>query len=211
MTQLNLARRAFLGMGMVAMLGNGAYAYAVPGDASGPIRSLNSALLSVMRAGKTQDFAHRFDMLAPVVDQAFDLDAILQGVVGPRWAALAEADKATLRGEFRRFTIASWVANFDSFNGEDFVVKPDPRAIGDGALVVDTQFAAPGSTPITLSYVMRPAGTSWRAVDILAEGTISRVAVLRSDFRQVLAQGGAPALAARLREKSDALAAGKAE
>jgi len=36
----------------------------------------------------------------------------------------------------------------------------------------------------------------WKAVDVLADGSISRVAVQRSDFRSLLASGDAPALLA---------------
>ena len=206
-----LARRAVLGLGLGVISQIGAGAQAAPADAIAPVQGLNAGLLAIMRAGKAVPFARRFDTLAPAVDQALDLDAILQSAVGPRWAALAEADKAGLRAEFRRFSIASWVANFDSFNGEVFAVQPEPRALGDGALVVETQFGAPGGTPARLSYVMRQTGTRWRAADILAEGTISRVAVLRSDFRQVLTQGGGAALLARLRDKMEALISGKPE
>ena len=207
MTLPTLTRRMAIGLGMAALAAGSPRAQTVA--ALAPIQSLNLGLLAIMRAGKAAPFAQRLQMLAPAVDQAFDLDAILQAVVGPRWSGFSEADKAGLRMEFRRFTIASWVANFDSFNGEIFTIQPMPRPLDDGALVVETQFAVPGGTPVGLSYVMRQTGLTWRAVDILAEGTISRVAVMRSDFRQVLAQGGGAALVARLRDKNEALNAGK--
>lgn len=209
--QSKLARRAVLGLGLGVIAQISAGARAAPADAIAPVQGLNAGLLAIMRAGKAVPFARRFDMLAPAVDQAFDLDAILQSAVGPRWSALAETDKAGLRVEFRRFSIASWVVNFDSFSGEVFTVQPEPRALGDGGLVVETQFGVPGGTPVRLSYVMRQGGGRWRAADILAEGTISRVAVLRSDFRQVLAQGGGAALLVRLRDKTEAMFSGKAE
>ena len=48
---------------------------------------------------------------------------------------------------------------------------------------------------------MRNGQSGWKAVDVLADGAISRVAVQRSDFRQLLANGGAPALAVALQQK----------
>jgi len=175
-------------------------------DASAPIRAFNTALLAIMRAGKATPFAQRFDALAPVADRAFNMEALLQGVIGPSWASQPDADKDALRREFRIFSIASWVANFDNFAGEEFSLAPAPRALPDGALVVETRFGPPGGKPTTLSYVMRQGAGPWQAVDVLAEGTISRVAVLRSDFRRVLASGGAAALVKQLREKNAALA-----
>jgi phospholipid transport system substrate-binding protein len=55
---------------------------------------------------------------------------------------------------------------------------------------------------------MRQDSDGWRVVDVLADGAISRVAVQRSDFRRVLARGGAQALADSLRTKSASLSEG---
>jgi phospholipid transport system substrate-binding protein len=55
---------------------------------------------------------------------------------------------------------------------------------------------------------MRMTGTSWKAVDVLADGSISRVAVQRSDFSQLLEKGGAPALMASLERKVKTLSHG---
>jgi ABC-type transporter MlaC component len=48
---------------------------------------------------------------------------------------------------------------------------------------------------------MRNGPAGWKAVDVLADGSISRVGVQRSDFRHVLASGGVPALTVALRQK----------
>jgi phospholipid transport system substrate-binding protein len=67
--------------------------------------------------------------------------------------------------------------------------------------VVDTE-----AGDVKLSYVMRRTPSGWKAVDVLADGAISRVAVQRSDFRALLAKGGGQALVASLQQKVDELA-----
>jgi phospholipid transport system substrate-binding protein len=52
-----------------------------------------------------------------------------------------------------------------------------------------------------LDYVMRDDGGTWRAVDVLLNGSISRVAVQRSDFRKILSSGDPDALISSLRRK----------
>jgi phospholipid transport system substrate-binding protein len=47
-----------------------------------PIRDLCQSLLGIMRAGQTTSFTQRFNTVAPVIDRAFDLPAILQLSVG---------------------------------------------------------------------------------------------------------------------------------
>ena len=58
----------------------------------------------------------------------------------------------------------------------------------------------------TLDYVMRKTDTGWKVVDVLADGSVSRVAVLRSDFSALFDKGGAPALEASLQQKTAELA-----
>lgn len=205
-----MPRRRMLLAGIAGLLLSGgaqAQGGGKPGEA---IRALNAALIAVMKAGRSVPFEQRAATLAPVIDRAFDLEALLRGAVGARWAELSGADQDALRAEFRRFSIASWVANFDSFEGQSFSMADSPRELGGGALAVETKLHNPGGGSVELTYVMRESPAGWRAVDVLAEGSISRVAVLRSDFRAALTSGGAAALLARLRDKAATLAGGKA-
>ena len=59
-----------------------------------------------------------------------------------------------------------------------------------------------------LDYVMRQEGSAWKAVDVLADGSISRVAVQRSDFRRLVSRGGAQALIESLNQKTNDLSGG---
>jgi len=52
---------------------------------------------------------------------------------------------------------------------------------------------------------MHETPQGWRAVDVLLNGTISQVAVQRSDFRALLTSGGPDALIASLRQKTASL------
>ena len=82
--------------------------------------------------------------------------------------------------------MSSYLANFNSFNGQSFRVLPAIPAVGGGDVVVRSllQRADGSSDPARLRDEHGgPAG--WRVVDVLTNGTISRVAVQRSDFRQL--------------------------
>ncbi|MBW4092348.1 MAG: toluene tolerance protein [Proteobacteria bacterium] len=173
-----------------------------------PIRALDAALLDIMRAGKTAPFQKRFDMLAPAVDRAFDLPHILRVSVGPGWSELSPTLQASLLDAFRRYTVASYVDNFDSFDGQHFDLQSDTRALPDGEQVVITRIVARSGESHQLDYVMREHGGVWKAVDVLADGSISRVAVQRSDFRHLLNEGGATALMASLQRKTRDLSHG---
>jgi ABC-type transporter MlaC component len=59
-----------------------------------------------------------------------------------------------------------------------------------------------------MAYVMRRMSGGWRIVDVLAEGSISRVAAQRSEVRSVLADGGGSGLLASLQRKTAQLSGG---
>ena len=145
--------------------------------------------------------------LRPAVEGAFDLDVILRAAVGPRWASFAPADQEALLAAFTDFTVASWASNFDTDGGTHFTIAPGTRAVGADQ-IVETHIESPGGEPARIDYQMRQTPAGWRAVDVLLDGAISRVAVQRSDFRALIAQGGAPALLASLRDATLRLSGG---
>jgi phospholipid transport system substrate-binding protein len=174
----------------------------------GTIQRLNGALLAAMKAGKKTDFQTRYTAMAPAIEQAFDLPAVLEVSVGPRWSSLPPDQQSRLLDAFRRYTVASYVANFDEYTGQAFTVAPDVRPMASGGVVVSSRIAAPGGDATELGYVMKQTPSGWKVVDVLADGSISRVAVQRSDFRSLLASGGGDALLASLQRKTSDLSGG---
>ena len=202
---MSLARRTVLGV--LLLPGLGRLALAADADAAAPIAALNRGLLNAMRAGKATPFPQRFATLAPLVEGAFDIPGILQASVGPRWSSLPPAQQSQLLDVFRRCTVASYVANFDNFNGEKLEVLPVSRPVGADQ-VVATQIVPSSGEPTRIDYVMRRTPQGWRAVDVLLNGSISRVAVQRSDFRSLLGSGDAGALIQSLQRKTADLSGG---
>jgi phospholipid transport system substrate-binding protein len=196
-----LTRRALLRSAMAAavVFTRSARAQA-GGDIDQPLAMLYTGLESAMRAGHSVPFVRRFDTLAPVVDRAFDLDTVLKVSVGMRWDAMDPELQARLLKAFRRFTVATYVANFDKYDGERFRVLPGSRASGADR-IVRTEIVSGSGDHMRLDYLMRDDGGTWRIVDVLLDGSISRVAVQRSDFRKILSGGDADALIASLHRK----------
>lgn len=164
-----------------------------------PIAELDDALLRIMKIGHGAPFAERAAMLRPVVEKAFDLPHILQVSVGPSWTSIAPPEQAKLLDVFVRYTVASYVANFDSYNGQRFEIAPQTRAVGRDQVVATSLLPRAGE-PARIDYVMRRGDAGWKAVDVLVDGSISRVAVQRSDFRGLL-RGGPQKLIASLERK----------
>src|SRR5262249_45331465 len=100
---------------------------AIASEVTTPVEQLHAGLMAIMKAGKTAPFRQRYDMIAPVIGRTFDLEVILRQVIG-RLAALPPDQRAAVGDAFRRYTIASYVANFDTYSGQRFEVAPVVRA-----------------------------------------------------------------------------------
>ncbi len=196
--------RALLLAGAIALSANSALAQAA--DPSASIKTLDAALLVALKTG-AQQFPARYAALAPAVDQAFNLPQILQTVVGLRWSGIPADQQKSLLATFRAYTISNYASNFT--NGADTQIKllPETRTIGADR-VVETEIVPKTGASTRLDYVMRQGTAGWQAVDVLEEGTISQVAVQRSDFRSLLSAGGAQKLTASLQAKIDTMSGG---
>jgi phospholipid transport system substrate-binding protein len=201
-------RRTFLRLALyssVAVLGPASAADA--SEMTAPVEQLHAGLIEIMKAGKTAPFRQRYEKIAPVIGRTFDLDVIVRQVVGPRWATLPPDQQAALGDAFRRYTIASYVSNFDDYSGERFEVLPGVAAAGNDR-VVKTQIVTASGRAHVLAYVIRQTAGGWRVVDVLAEGSVSRVAAQRSEIRSVLSDGGGSGLLVSLHRKTAELSGG---
>jgi phospholipid transport system substrate-binding protein len=206
-----LHRRSLLGFLAIAAAPVGRRAFADPATTGAitTIKHFNDALLGVMKTGQQTDFTHRFQVLAPQVDQTFDLGAVLAISVGPGWSGFSAEQQRQLFDAFRRYTVASYVASFDSYSGQSFSVSPEARSLDADRVAVQSRIAPASGEATELDYVMKQTTSGWKVVDVLAAGSISRVAVQRSDFRRVLSNGGGDALLASLRRKTTDLSGGQ--
>jgi phospholipid transport system substrate-binding protein len=180
---------------------------AMASDVTAPIELLDAGLLQVMKAGKGTSFQQRYDVLAPLVTRAVDLDGILQSGIGPTWASLPPAQQAALKIAFQHYSIATYVSHFDAFGGERFDLYP-PATAGSTVVRVKIVPGKPGDDTHILSYTMRQTPTGWKAIDVTADSSISQVVAQQEEIRSLLRNSGADGLLARLTQKTTALSSG---
>jgi phospholipid transport system substrate-binding protein len=180
---------------------------AAASEVTAPIEQLDAGLLQVMKAGKAAPFRQRYDVLAPLVTRAVDLDFILAAGVGPGWASLPPAQQAALKTAFEHYSIATYVSHFDDFSGERFDLTP-PAAGPSPVVRVKIMPGKPGDETHTLGYAMRQTPTGWKATDVTADSSISQVAAQQDEIRSLVHSGGVNGLLARLQQKTTELSGG---
>jgi phospholipid transport system substrate-binding protein len=202
------SRRQLIAMSLPFVLAaRRAVAQAAADPATVPVTQFYGVLLQAMKAGRGTPFPQRYQLLAPAVDAAFDLGGILRISVGSFWSTFPAAQQQTLFQVFRSYTIANYVANFHSYKGRVISVEPTTRPVGNES-VVTSRITKPNGNALRIDYVMRNEDGGWKVVDVLLDGTISRVAVQRSDFASLVSSGDASPLISSLRSKVSALSNG---
>lgn len=166
------------------------------------VAEFHEALLRAMHEATYQE---RYDALAPAMNRAFDFTSMTRIAIGPRWFHLQPEQQGALVDAFRRFSIATYASQFDQYGGERFDAA-GPNETAPQGTIVQTVMQPASDKPIRFNYLLHRTADGWRIVDIYLEGTISQLAVRRSEFTSVLAQSGPDGLANLLEQKTKRLA-----
>jgi phospholipid transport system substrate-binding protein len=187
---------------MVLGRGHGAAAPSTPADT---VHRFYDALLTTMQNGPSLGDKGRYDRLAPVIGQSFDVPYMAQRAVGAGWTKLTSPQQQAVTEAFRRYMTATYAGRFDSYSGEKFQVRGvEPTSYGT---IVQSQIVKSDGAPVAINYLMHENSGAWRIADVYLTGTISQLANLRSQFSAVLARQGVDGLIAMLNEKAETLVA----
>jgi phospholipid transport system substrate-binding protein len=190
---------------MIAALALPAGAQTAPVDpAVASIRAFYDVLLDVMKQADKLGVRGRYDKLAPAVRSVYDLPAMTRLAVGPDWSTIPPEQQTALIDAFSRKTIATYANRFDGYSGQSFLVEPEVETRNTGR-IVRSKLIRPPEIPISLNYLMRESGDTWKIVDVYLVGFISQMATERTDFGAILKKGGPAALIEDLHQQIEKL------
>ena len=197
------ARRRFLALAVACIASAERVAHA-QGDVDPAvmrIKTFYDALLGTMKQANELGIKGRYDKLAPVIRNTYDLPAMTRIAVGPEWNSIPPDKQRELVDAFSDMTIATYANRFDGYSGERFEVDPTPETRPTGRIVKTTLRPTSGA-PVSLNYLMRGSGDNWKIVDVYLTGTISELATRRAEFTALLKLGGPDALLASLKQQA---------
>jgi phospholipid transport system substrate-binding protein len=185
-----------------------AFGLSTPGWAAVPnpqdqVRSFYGVLLDTMRDGRTLGESGRYARLAPAVDRTFDIPTMTRLAIGPAWGSLSPPQQQQLLGAFAHYIAATYADRFDSYSGEQLQVTGERPNGAD--VMVQTKIAKSNGEATRLDYLMRQDQGLWRISDVYLDGTISQLAVHRSEFHSILQRAGVDGLVMALNRKVDLL------
>lgn len=175
------------------------------------IEAFHASLLQIMKEAKELGFQGRVDRLTPLMQETFDLDFMASKTVGRHWQKLSNEDKQRWARTFAEFTTANYAGRFTGFTGEEFVTLGVEKA-ARGTLVVLTKIVIPSEEDVQLNYRVIERNGSWRVIDVYLNGTVSELALRRSEYSSALKREGFEELVASVETKiQDLKAKGQAD
>jgi phospholipid transport system substrate-binding protein len=170
-------------------------AAAPPGSPAATVEELHAQMVAVMEQAATLGYQGRAERLSPALTRAFDLPFMAEKVVGSRWRDLSPEDQARWVQTFTALSVATYASRFNGYSGQRFeTLREEPGA--GGTVLVRTRVIDPGHEDIQLDYRMRQQGGRWLIIDVFMNGTVSELALRRSEYTSVLQREGFEALVA---------------
>jgi len=178
---------------------------AAPATAERVIEQFHATLINVMKEANGLGYDGRFKWLAPAVRETFNLPFMAQVAAGTYWTKATDEQRQRYVEAFARMSTATYAARFDGFTGEKFdILSADPE--GRSSVVVRSEITQSDGGHVAISYLLRDFDGAWKVVDVYLSGSISELAVKKSDYSEVLRTGGMDGLIKALDAKVASIA-----
>ena len=165
------------------------------------IEAFYDGLVDTMKQGPKLGFSGRAEKIEPLVKSTFSLDFMAQLIVGPTWRSIEDGQKNQVVSAFSDWVVANYASQFTSYDGEKFETG-GVKDGGRGTKVVETKIVPNGGDPVALGYRM----LNGKVIDVYLDGSVSQLALWRSQFASVIKKDGIDGLVARLKEQAQKMA-----
>ena len=166
------------------------------------VKSLSDAVIAVLQdKGASAD--QKRNKIQEIVKQYTDFDTMSRLILARNWKALDDGKKQLFVEEFREHLSVTYGRNVESYHDEKVQVIGD-RDEGRGDWTVQTKILRPGGgADILVDYRLRQESGTWKVIDMVIE-RVSLVSNYRSQFQDLMANGGIDKVLTVLREKNAA-------
>ncbi|MFP6655383.1 MAG: ABC transporter substrate-binding protein [Myxococcota bacterium] len=153
------------------------------------IETFHAGLLEIMKEADKLGIKGRIDKLTPLMNRTFDLAFMARKTIGRHWRTLSDEEKKRWTSLFKKFTCANYASRFTGFTGEEFIttgIEDAPR----GTVVVLTKILIPNDEEVQLNYRLLEHNGQWKVIDVFLNGTVSELALRRSEYSSALKREG---------------------
>ena len=166
------------------------------------IEGFHAELLSVMKSATELGYEGRLKRLTPIVGDTFDTRFMAAKSIGRYWKTISEQEQDRLLATFGRYTVANYAGRFSGYTGEEFQTNGEEPSL-QGTTLVHTTLIIPKDDDVRLDYRVRAVDGEWKIIDIYLDGTVSELAMRRSQYSALIRREGLDALIAALEKKME--------
>ena len=154
------------------------------------VERLQAVLLQTMQEVGELGYQERYDRLAPVVRESFDVAAMARAVLAGQWSDLSPDQRRRWIDAFERFHVSSMADVRERYRGQEFRLLGEEKD-SRGDVLVHSQLDYPKRVvDLYTDYRLRSGAQGWRIVDVHSPPSVSEVAMRRAEYGSVLESQG---------------------
>ena len=194
-----LTRRHLLILGTATLASLSSRAWAQ--DATGFVVNLGNQLTAIVNGPGSYEEKKR--RLAPLVEQAVDIDGIAQFCLGIYWRRATPQQQGEFKRLFHAVLLNNIAGKLGQFQGVTF--RPTTTTQRDGDSLVGTVIQRPNQQANNVQWVVTSASGQPKIADVVAEGVSLRL-TQRNDYSAFLTRNNSSvdALLSAMREQAKA-------
>jgi phospholipid transport system substrate-binding protein len=165
------------------------------------IEQVTNAALKVLD-DRTFDSETKRLRIQDIVYAHVDFDAMTRLVLARNLPRFSDAQKADFIAEFKEHLSLTYGKSIENYKNERVQIVGDhEEARGDWTVKTKIVRGGGGSDDVLVDYRLRQDGGTWKIIDIVIE-RVSLVANFRSQFQDIVSQGGPEKLLVLLHDKN---------
>ncbi len=130
-----------------------------------------------------------------------DFDTLCRLVLARNWNSFTQEQQAEFKREFESHLSATYGRRLDDYRNETMAITGDRTEANGDVTVLTKVLRGGGSNDYVVDYRLRQLNGQWKVIDVIPE-QVSLVANFRSQFQEILGNGGPEKLLQVLREKT---------
>lgn len=143
----------------------------------------------------------KIERLQQVAYETIDFDTVSRLVLAKYWKEFTTEQRETFRDSFKQALTLSYSRRIGQFGREKVAILGD-HLEPNGDVTVQTRISGGRATQdLKVNYRLRQKEDIWYVIDVIVEG-VSIVSSYRTQFQEIIRQGGPERLLVELREKN---------
>lgn len=178
---------------------------ATPAAAQSPsqvVDGLASQVIGILK-NTALDSQQKRTQIENIAYNAIDFPTLSKLVLARNWPKFSPTQRSEFEQEFKQHLSMTYGRNIDNYKNEKVQILGERPEQHDDVTVQTKILRGGGSDDVVVDYRLRQTSGQWKIIDVIIEG-VSLVANFRSQFQDIVSNGGPDRLIALLKEKNAA-------